>query len=504
MICARTLTACACLLIAFSHPALAIELERCTLAGSTGIASVEARCGWLTRPENPDQPEGRSIDLRVVVVPALSPTPRPDALTVINGGPGGSSIDMYADLAATFSSIRRERDILILDQRGTGQSNPLDCVHLEEAGMDESEESVREATRACLEALPGDPRYYTTSVAVQDLEAARTALGYETLNVYGVSYGTRVAQHYTRRYPSSVRTLIIDGVAPPEVPLGPNAAVNAQRTLARLFERCESDPACADRFPDPEAALKRLDQRLRESPVSVTVAHPVTGIATPIEVTRNHLLITLRMLSYAPETIRLIPLIIDEASANDNYVPLASNALRIEKELTGAIRFGMHNAVVCTEDAPFFGPLDEDALEKTYIGPQQARSLVTICESWPAGPLDEDLRSPLDVEVPTLILSGEEDPITPPEYGAMVDATLPHSLHLIGGGQGHGVIGRGCFPRLAAEFIDSGSLDELAADCVDRLTHPSFFLNLMGPVSTSVATTAGDDSRPDRTREETP
>ena len=221
MSCDRTLAACVCLLATLFSPAtsVAVELERCTLAGSTGIASIEARCGWLTRPENPEEPDGTTIDLRIAVIPALSPNPRPDALTVINGGPGGSSVDMYADMAATFATIRRERDILILDQRGTGESNPLDCARLEQSDLDESEASIREATQACLADLPGDPRFYTTSIAVQDLEAARQALGYTALNVYGVSYGTRVAQHYARRYPALVRTLIIDGVAPPEVPL---------------------------------------------------------------------------------------------------------------------------------------------------------------------------------------------------------------------------------------------------------------------------------------------
>jgi pimeloyl-ACP methyl ester carboxylesterase len=486
MTCDRTLTACVCLFATLLFPvtSAALELERCTLAGSTGIASVEARCGWLTRPENPAEPDGATIDLRIAVIPALSPNARPDALTVINGGPGGSSVDMYADMAATFAATRRERDILILDQRGTGESNPLDCARLEQADLDESEASIRQATRACLADLPGDPRFYTTSIAVQDLDAARQALGYTALNVYGVSYGTRVAQHYARRFPALVRTLIIDGVAPPEVPLGPNAALNAERTLSRLFARCAAEAACAERFPNLETQLETLDEQLAEAPVPVSVAHPVTGILTDLEVNRTHLLLTLRMLSYAPETARLIPLIIDEAASKTNYVPLASNALRIEKELTGAIRFGMHNSVICTEDAPFFGDLDIAALEATYIGPQQAHSLVTICESWPTGPMDEDLREPLTVNVPTLVLSGEEDPITPPEYGDMADAALPNSLHLVGGGQGHGVIGRGCFARLTAEFIDAGSLDGLETACVDRLTHPSFFLNLMGPVAT--------------------
>lgn len=473
--------------LATSAALAALELETCTLHGSTGIASVEAECGWFERAENPDDAGATTLRLRVAVIPALSPNPKADALTVINGGPGGSSLDMYADMAGTFASIRRERDILILDQRGTGASNPLDCHQLEGIELGETAEQIESATRQCLADLPGDPRFYTTSIAVRDLEALRGELGYSALNVYGVSYGTRVAQHYARQHPETTRTLIIDGVAPPEIPLGPNAALNAQRTLDRLFARCAADTACSQRFPDIEVRLETLSARLQSASVAITVAHPVTGIRSPVELTYTHLLLTLRMLSYVPETARLIPLIIDEADRLENYVPLATNALRIEQQLVGALRFGMHNSVICTEDVPFFGGLEISALEETYIGPAQAQSLVSICAGWPAGPMDDNLREPLNVAVPALILSGEEDPITPPEYGAMADAALPDSLHLIAGGQGHGVIGRGCIPRLAAEFIDSGELIDLDTSCVNRLTHLPFFLNLMGPVSAGEA-----------------
>ena len=141
----------------------------------------------------------------------------------------------------------------------------------------------------------------------------------------------------------------------------------------------------------------------------------------------------------------------------------------------------MHNSVVCAEDIPYLGEPNTSALEATYMGPDQVRALSTICEIWPRGPADDDLREPLRVTVPTLILSGEEDPITPPEYGDMADEHLPNSLHLVGNGQGHGVMSRGCFPRLIRDFVDSGELTDLDASCVDRLSHQPFFLNLMGP-----------------------
>jgi pimeloyl-ACP methyl ester carboxylesterase len=465
-----------------SLPSLAeMALEPCTLGGSLGVASVEARCGWLERPENPADPASATIKLRVAVAPSLSPNPQPDAFTVINGGPGGSSIDLYADAANVFSPILRERDIVVVDQRGTGASNPLDCPALEDPNLAPDPDKIRAATRACLDDLPGDPRFYTTSLAVADLEALRLALGYAQLNVYGVSYGTRVAQHYARRHASSVRTLIIDGVAPPQIPLGPNAALNAQRTLDRLIARCAEEAECAAAFPALEAHLEALRQRLAHDPVAVDIADPITGNRRAMNLGPQHLLIALRMLSYAPETASLLPVIIEEAQARDNFVPLASSALRVQSELLGAIRMGMHNSVICAEDVPFVGELDLDALEATYIGPAQIQSLQAICELWPAGPVDDDLREPLRVDVPTLILSGEEDPITPPEYGDLVDQHLPTSLHLIAAGQGHGVLTRGCVPRLIRELVESGDLGTLDTPCIDRLTHAPFFLDLLGP-----------------------
>jgi len=462
--------------------AAGFELEPCTLGGSLDVAGVEARCGWFERPENPDDDTSPRITLRVAVIAAENPKAKADAFTVINGGPGGSSVDLYADMAAAFSAIHRERDIVVMDQRGTGASNPLDCPALEAASLEEQPDLVATAAKDCLAALNADPRFYTTSVAVRDLEALREALGYPSFNVYGVSYGTRVAQHYARRYPSSVRTLIIDGVVPPDIPLGPNAALNAQRVLDRLFDRCAADTQCASRFPEPAVQLHALTARLQAGAIPLELAHPVSGHKVPIELGYPFLPLTLRMLSYAPETASLLPLIIDEAEARLNYTPLAANALRLESELRRGLRIGMHNAVVCTEDIPFLGEVDESALAATYMGAGQVTSLQAICQVWPAGLMDPDLREALTVDIPTLILSGEEDPITPPDYGERVHAHLENSLHLVARGQGHGVAPRGCLPKLIGEFVDAADLAALDASCVDRFDYSPFFLNLMGPI----------------------
>lgn len=179
-----------------------LELEECRINAGPAYPSIKARCGRFLRPEDPSKPDGRSIDLNVAVVPALSLEPATDAVVPIAGGPGQASTYFYAATAQAFEELRRNRDVVLLDQRGTGDSARLDCDVDEEIVQGRlSDEQTREAALACLEALPYDPRFFTTSVAVTDLEALRVALGYTAFNVYGISYGTRVAQHYARRYP---------------------------------------------------------------------------------------------------------------------------------------------------------------------------------------------------------------------------------------------------------------------------------------------------------------
>jgi len=192
---------------------------------------------------------------------------------------------------------------------------------------------------------------------------------------------------------------------------------------------------------------------------------------------------TLRLLSYAPETASLIPLIVREAAERQNYVPLAGQALRIEQRLAASISFGMHNSVVCTEDVPFYGDLEGvwPKLEASYLGADQVRALQAICELWPRGVRHDDLGVPLASDKPVLLLSGEHDPITPPAYAEQAAADLGASLHLVALGQGHGVIARGCLPQVYKDFVDTASVDGLDADCVDRLAADAFFVDLLGP-----------------------
>ena len=471
------------LLVTAAPAAPLLELEDCRITAGPAYPSLRARCGVFQRPENPDAPDGATLELHVAVVAALSLEPAADPFVPIAGGPGQASSVFYAGTQQAFERIRRSRDIVLLDQRGTGDSAPMDCDvddSIVEGQM--SLEQTMAATEACLASLPHDPRYFTTSVAVTDLEALRIALGYEQFNLYGVSYGTRVAQHFARRYPESTRSVILDGVVPPQMALGPAVATEAQRALDNTFARCAESVACQQRFPDIANDFVALRARLAATAASVTIPHPVTGLSETVTFTGEELAGAIRLLSYHPNTVALIPFLIDEA-ANDQFAPLASQYLTIRDALSDALSLGMHNAVVCTEDVPFFGgeAISEEDLNETYIGPVMVETLRALCSIWPKGLLDDGFKEPLRTDRPVLLLSGDADPITPPGFAEIAAVELTNALHLTGKQQGHGQAARGCMPDIIADFVEQASVDDLDTACLQQQFAMPFFLGFSGP-----------------------
>jgi pimeloyl-ACP methyl ester carboxylesterase len=460
-----------------------IRLEPCRIADVDGLVSTAATCGKLSVPEDPSDPAGRRIELAVAVVPAVATNAKPDPLLLIAGGPGQGSIAGYAPLLHAFAGIRRERDLVLVDQRGTGGSNRLDCAMPEDA-LEAGElppEELAALARECLAELPGRPQYYTTSIAVRDLEAVRAALGYEQLNVFGGSYGTRVAQHYARRYPDRTRTIVLDGVVPPTLALVPHIAIESQRALDGVFARCAADPECDRRFPALDRQFAKLDAALRAAPIAVTLVDPVTGERRTLDVTRAHLVTMARMLTYSPAAASILPLVVHEAATNGDYAPLAAQAEMVGKELERMIAMGMHHSVVCAEEAPRFeGDVDREALEATAIGPVMLDGMRAICDVWPRGPVDGDFGEALHSAVPALLLSGEFDPATPASYGATAAKGFENGLHLVVPGQGHGQSQLPCVQKLLRRFIDAASAEGLDTSCIGIFKPAPFFLSFSG------------------------
>jgi pimeloyl-ACP methyl ester carboxylesterase len=478
-----TLILLAALLLAPDVFAEPLELEDCRISAGPGSPSMKARCATMLRPLDPTGAEPGEIELRVVVVPALNLKPEPDPFVPIAGGPGQGSVQFYAAYSSAFEPVRRDRDILLVDQRGTGESSRMDCPVDEELVEGQySRELTIEYTNECLAELPHDPRFFTTSVAVTDLEAVRAALAYPTLNLYGVSYGSRVAQHFARRYPDATRTLILDGVVPPQVPLGPEIATESQKAVDRVLARCAEDTDCHERFPQLRATFKRVVDALKQSPVSIDVPHPSSGRVERVLFGHSEMAVAIRLLAYNPMTIALMPLLISEAGKG-NYVPLASQYQMTMIAMSDAMALGMHNAVMCSEDAPRLAPedIDYDSLSATYMGAMQMQALEAICSVWPAGPSDAGLYTPLATDLPVLLLSGDADPITPPRYADMAAEKLLRSRHLVGKHQGHGQVSVGCMPRLVATFVATADPDAVDPECVERSFVMPFFLDFSGP-----------------------
>ena len=467
----------------FALPAAALELLPCKLTAVGGRYEVSARCGELPVPLDPSQPDGERLGLHVAVVPALAEDSLPDPLVVIAGGPGDAATRFYAAMAGAFTSVARRRDIVLVDQRGTGQSAPLHCPGLDAEGLDwgvgDSVDETVALTLACLDDLDHDPRFFTTSVAAQDLELVREALGYAQFNIYGVSYGTRVAQHYLRRHPERTRSLVLDGLVPASVALGPDTALESQVALDATWARCEANGSCNAAFPDIRARFDAVMRRLDEAPATVTVPHPASGQPTPLVLTRTIAAGVVRLLVYSPQSAAMLPVLVNDAFER-RYDRLAAQALMLAEGI-GELAYGLNFAVVCTEDVPFWGEVDLEAQRRTYMGTMFVEALAKVCERWPAGVMDEGFKAPVESDVPVLILSGEKDPITPPRYVSLATPFLANHVEVVGPGQGHGMLAVGCVPHLVAEFVDAPEPSELDSACAERIVPFPPFISPLGP-----------------------
>jgi pimeloyl-ACP methyl ester carboxylesterase len=449
--------------------------ERCRLAAD-GVPAAYGRCGTVAVPLDPSADGGPTIDVFVARLAAFSAEPRFDPLLLIAGGPGQSTVDMYLQMRGAFEAARRDRDIILVDQRGTGRSaEGFSCgvpsdLSLDTAGADE----LTRVVDACFGELKHDPRFYTTSVAVRDLEAVRAALGIEAWNLYGVSYGTRVAQHYLREYPEHVRAVVLDGVVPPPLALGPDVAREAQRALEQIFARCAADAQCGARFAALPQLFAEVLARLDAGAADETDPPPISAV---------ELRTLVRFMSYSAPTVALLPVLISEAHAG-NYAPLAGQARTLLRELPESLSFPMSNSVTCTEDVPYVGAAAAGGLDATYLGTAIMDALAQICARWPVGAIDDGFKTPVVSDKPVLLLSGEYDPITPPAYAERVKAEgLANSVHVVGRGQGHGLVGVGCVPRVLRSFLEDPTPSTLDASCLKLEPPTPFFLTLLGPAA---------------------
>jgi pimeloyl-ACP methyl ester carboxylesterase len=465
-----------------AHAEDTLPLEACFLTQESVPLQVEAQCGTLTVPEDPASPSGKQINLRVAVIPAKSRTPAADPLFLLAGGPGQAATEAYLALISDLYRANFKRDLVMVDQRGSGNSNPLVCPDTLNDQFLPGEipdlESFRQWAARCRANLNADLRFYSSLDAIRDLEAARQALGFGQINLLGVSYGTRTAQLYQQTYPENVRSMILDGVVPAGWHIGETVIEDSQRSLDLLFARCAREEGCSQTFPDIANEFNALLEDLEKEPRQVSLPHPLTGQKTTMILTAEGVSSTIRVMSYSDLTTTLIPLVIHQAQSEGDMLPLAAQYLITTESIGKSLYDGLYYAVMCSEDIPFYPA--EHPVDAGYLRVND-EYIQILCEEWAIPPKPDATRLPPTSDVPTLIISGEVDPITPPENGEMAAFYLPNSLHLIIPEMGHNNFAKGCMPRIVRDFLEAGSVQNLDSTCIDQIAAMPFFIHPAGP-----------------------
>nr|WP_295787006.1 alpha/beta fold hydrolase [Rhodoferax sp.] len=461
-------------------PATAPGTQACRIEGLPN----ELQCGVIQRPVDPAKPEGVQIGVHYLVVPAMARNKQPDPVLLLAGGPGQSAIGVASAVLPRLTRLNYRRDLVFIDQRGTGKSAPLQCdddskLPVAQA-LDPSAQARRlELCRTALMRLPhGDLRLYTTTIAMQDFEAVRQQLGAPQWNLIGASYGTRAALEYLRQFPDKVRRTVLDGVAPPDMVLPASFSTDGQSALDASLLACEQEPACALQYPQLRRQWAALLQGL---PRAVSVNHPVTGLPERFTLTRELLLRSVRMPLYVPTLTAALPAAI-QAASQGRFEGLLGLGSAVSTRKGMRVAMGMHFSVVCAEDVPRLAA----AADKPGgdFGSADAAFYTEACKNWARGAVPPEFYTVPATHSPVLVLSGGADPATPPRHGERIAQALgaqDKSLvqHIVVPQAGHGVAGVGCMTEVLFRFIDakknSAALPQDAA-CATKIPRPGVFV----------------------------
>lgn len=454
------------LAVAAGMSAQAQSLTDCRVAGLRN----SVKCGVVQRALDPARPDGSKIDVHYVVVPAMARRKLPDPVFLIAGGPGQSAIDLAPQVMPLFGRLNNRRDIVFVDQRGTGESAPLDCPESKRESLDaqaDNDAQIR-LLMQCKAALlkkpyinaPADLGFFTTTLAMQDLDAVRQQLGAAQIDLVGVSYGTRAILEYLRQFPNAVRRAVLDSVAPPDMILPASFSIDGQAAFDALLAACETQGDCAKTYPKLRTDWAAL---LASLPKPATAPHPLTGTPERFTLTRDMVLGAVRGALYNPAMAAALPAAITEAATGrvEGLIGIGS-VLGARRGLRLAM--GMHFSVVCAEDAPLM-PNATDPPGADF-GTTQAALYQRVCADWPRGKVPAGFYTIPPSRTPTLLLTGGLDPATPPRHAARVAKALgPAAQLVVVPNAGHSVLGIGCARDVLYRFIDTA--DDAAATAVD-------------------------------------
>jgi pimeloyl-ACP methyl ester carboxylesterase len=456
-----------------------VALSSCAIEG----VRPPARCGTYRVWEDRGAKQGRQLDLSIIVLEAFDASKKPDPMFFLSGGPGDAPSFNARFFSRVFEAMRQTRDLVLVDLRGTGKSAALTCPELAKpdgTGTYDPDMMNIAAIRACRSRLEqrADLRFYTTEVAVDDLDEVREAMGYAQINLYGTSYGSRVAQVYMRRHASSLRAVTMKGIVPPSMASPESHASSGDIAWKALVARCRQDGNCARMFPTLDSDFHSLLDRLERTAPLITLPGSNTRPATGVKVTRGLFAESFRNLLYSPEASAQAPKLIRGLLAGDDR-GLGETALASRILLGGdRLAAGFFLSVTCTEDAPYVPANAGDRAAGTFGGDYRLQQQAHACAVWPRGEVSAQHRQPTRSNVPTLILSGEFDPVTPPAGGDEVVRGLPRGVHVVIRNNGHPIgSAEQCVGRLIGGFVDRGSADGLDRSCASAIPPVPFVLS---------------------------
>ncbi len=452
-------------------------LENCHVDG----IKAQVKCGKLRVLEDYNKVDGDKITINFVVLPAIDNSDDKTPLMFLAGGPGQAAAELASGLTNVFYEVRKTRDLILVDQRGTGASHPLQCegaVEQNVYALTPEDFSVQDI-KDCLINLTGDLSQYNSENAIRDFDAVRLALGHQQINIYGGSYGTRAGLVYMRMFPESLRSVVLDSVGPIEVPIGLFGQSSA-RSFNLLLTNCQNESSCQQAFPQLEQEFQTLLARLEKAPEQVNIAHPRLGTQTKFVISKAKLLGTIRSQLYSVATRSLVPLVIHQAFLG-NYMPLAG--LIAQTEGGQGIYIGLLFNITCNEDYPRISTTDfEQDANNDFGGGDSHFGFKIACPLWPQYRPSDAFYKPVTVDIPTLILSGDLDPVTPPSNGDYSANSLPNNHHIVVKNAAHTVAMSTCASDLINEFLTSLKPKALDESCLADIPNESFMINLNGGI----------------------
>ena len=443
-----------------------ISLERCY----PHPMFSEAFCGHYSVLEDRSKPAGRKIDINIMKIPSVRANAKLDPIFVFVGGPGQGGVEVASAVMPSLLKMNQQRTIVFIDQRGTGESNPLIC-DLSDTNI---EEVPKEELKQCLSGLEANTQMYHTEILAQDTAEIQKALGFEKINIYGVSYGTRLGLSYIRQYPELVRSAVLDGVAPLDIPIGSDHGAGIRAAFQSLLLDCMAAEACQKTYPKIKQEFEELELQLLEEK---TISYPDSKTEEPTEITLSRDLLwgVIQQMLYDPAASSMIPFVLHQAYL-DNWSPFLAWSQMGEGTMN-SIPMGLYLSVVCGED---IGRIEEKVEFEDQLAGNTVSALKQMCTIWDYGKIESSFFAPVSSDIPILLLSGQYDPVTPPSNGEQALKTLSNAKHIVVPGVAHNTLRTECVLNIVRKFIENTEPEDIETSCVSKQKRPPFVISAAG------------------------